>query len=128
MWDGRRVSIHGVRARILPRDGTPTKVNGALDEETVSIGIRSHHNTVRSCYRRALTFEPTLSGAVTLEFTIGITGHVRAAKVARNGIDAPHVATCIAKAAKRWKFPPPTNRKDVVVTADFQLVPVYTEI
>ena len=31
-------------------------------------------------------------------------------------------------AAKRWKFPPPTDRNDVVVTADFQLVPIYTEI
>lgn len=98
-------------------------VKGSLDKDIIRRVVRAHINEVRSCYNKALIKDPTLGGKVVVDFTIGSAGKVTASSVASTTLTDEDVGTCIAGAAKRWKFPSPTGGGVVVVKYPFSLEP-----
>ena len=67
--------------------------------------VRSHIQEVRHCYEQGLARDPNLKGRVTLAFTVDRVGAVTAASVAEDTLSDASVGACIAKVARRWKFP-----------------------
>ncbi|NJK31927.1 MAG: AgmX/PglI C-terminal domain-containing protein, partial [Deltaproteobacteria bacterium] len=84
-------------------------VTGALDPDIVRRIAHAHVAEVRSCYRAGLTKDPELAGRVEIELSISATGSVTGSKVSETTLTDQFVGKCIAKAAKRWKFPKPSN-------------------
>ena len=100
------------------------KVKGKLDAAIIRRIVRAHRNEVRSCYAQGLSGDPKLAGEAVIEFQIdGEEGTVESSAVKRDGPGDGQVASCIAAAIKRWKFPRPMDRKDVKVDFPFTLEP-----
>ena len=80
---------------------------GNIDREAVAKTINAHLQEVRACYERALIKDPGLAGKVVLEWTIGTTGAVVAAKTKSSTLKNSAVEGCILSALKSWQFPQP---------------------
>ena len=80
---------------------------GNIDREAVAKTINAHLQEVRGCYERALLKDPGLAGKVVLEWTIGTTGSVTAAKTKSSTLKNATVEGCILSALKTWQFPQP---------------------
>lgn len=111
----------GVKVKVKPGNAT---IEGPLDSDIVRRIVRAHINDVRDCYAEELAKHPDLSGRVALDFTIASRGNVSRSEVESNTLkDDKTVGPCIAKAAKRWRFPKPPGGEDVAVTYPFTLSP-----
>ncbi|MBV1859275.1 MAG: AgmX/PglI C-terminal domain-containing protein [Nannocystaceae bacterium] len=102
------------------------EIAGPLDRDIIRRIVRAHINEVRFCYDEGLALDPALSGRVSVQFTIGAAGKVLEADVASSTLseveDKDGVATCVAAAVKRWKFPR-FEGEAAVVTYPFVLSP-----
>jgi hypothetical protein len=114
----------GGRGKKLPQvRQTKAEVKGSLDKDIIRRIVRAHLNEVRYCYNQGLVRDPALSGKVSIQFTISGSGSVSVATVASSTLSDENVASCIAKAVKRWTFPKPEGGGAVVVTYPFVLEP-----
>ncbi len=114
----------GGRGKKVPRvRQAKATVKGSLDKDIIRRIVRAHINEVRSCYNAGLLKDPSLSGKVSVQFTIAPTGKVAVAVVSSSTVSDKDVGNCIAKAVKRWKFPKPAGGGNVVVTYPFVLAP-----
>ena len=114
----------GKRTKRQPQIRTPmAKVEGALDRDIIRRIVRSHINEVRSCYNAGLTKNPNLSGRVAISFMITGSGKVGTSVVQESSLKDSSTANCIARAVKRWKFPTPRGKGNVMVTYPFNLSP-----
>jgi tetratricopeptide (TPR) repeat protein len=114
----------GGRGRRVPRvRQAKAEVKGALDKDIVRRIVRAHVNEVRHCYNQGLARNPNLKGRVYTQFVIGATGKVRSSVTGQSTVEDKNVGRCIAKAAKRWKFPKPKGGGNVIVTMPFVLDP-----
>jgi TonB family protein len=94
-----------------------------LPPEVIRRVVRAHINEVRYCYNQGLARDPTMSGRVTIRFTIDRTGRVPAAAVQDSTIGDHNVANCVTKAVRRWSFPTPDGSSHVMVTYPFVFAP-----
>ena len=114
----------GSRGKAVPRvRSAKADVRGALDKEIVRRIVRAHTNEVRYCYQRELAKNPTAAGRVALQFQIGPTGLVPAATAGKVSAGLDDVGACVAKAARRWKFPSPKSGGTVAVLFPFDFSP-----
>ena len=97
------------------------KVTGQVDKDMIRRVVRAHINEVRSCYNKGLSSNPNLQGRVAVQFTIVGNGKVTTAVAVENTTKSSKVADCIAKAVKRWKFPPVRGGGTALVTYPFLL-------
>lgn len=98
------------------------EVQGSLDRDIIRRIVRAHLNEVRSCYNAGLTRNPNLQGRVAINFVISASGSVGSSVVQESTLRDASVATCIARAVKRWSFPRPSSG-NVIVTYPFNLDP-----
>ncbi len=89
----------------------PTMAGGESDDGTLDSGalarvVRNQLSGIRSCYDRVLRNNPTLSGRLSVNFTIGTSGRVTAASTDGLGA-APEVGSCVASVFRRMVFPTP---------------------
>jgi Ca-activated chloride channel homolog len=105
---GSGAGFGGKGARVPKVRLSQAKVTGALDRDVIRRVVRAHVNEVRHCYDQGLVKDPALTGRVSIAFTIDGKGNVSVAAVKETTLADATVGTCIAKAAKRWKFPAPT--------------------
>lgn len=98
-------------------------VDGNLDADIVRRIVRAHQNELHACYDKGLARDPKLAGSLTIDFVIGGNGKVRSSVVESSTVSDATIATCVAKAIKRWRFPTSTDGKDVKVSYPFTLRP-----
>ncbi len=98
-------------------------VKGSLDKDIIRRIVRAHIGDVRGCYNTALAKDPAVGGKVVLDFTIGSDGMVSATSISSTTLSDKEVGTCMATAAKKWKFPSPKGGGVVVVKYPFNLSP-----
>lgn len=115
-FGGRGHKVPTVRA-------STAAVTGSLDKDIIRRIVRAHINEVRYCYNQGLVKDPTLSGKVSISFTVAGNGSIAASTVADDSLSDEAVGKCIAKAVKRWKFPKPTGGGVVLVKYPFVLEP-----
>lgn len=80
-----------------------TTSSGDLDGDIARRIIRAHRNEIRSCYSKVLADKEGASGSIKLSISVGPTGTVASASTSDDTVG--DIASCIEKAAKRWKFP-----------------------
>lgn len=96
--------VGGVVTRATSRS---VATQGSIDREAVARVINSHLQEVYACYERALLKDSGLAGKVVLEWTIGGTGSVVAAKTKSSTLRNGSVEACILSSLKKWQFPAP---------------------
>ncbi|HFE44459.1 MAG TPA: AgmX/PglI C-terminal domain-containing protein, partial [Nannocystis exedens] len=115
---------HGLGRRPGPRIRQgQVIVQGALDREIIRRIIRSHINEIRYCYQRRLVQDPSLAGKVILNFVIDAEGKVADSKIKSSTLRDVQVGTCMARSARRWKFPDPLGGGIVRITYPFVFAP-----
>lgn len=97
--------VGGVVTRATSRSVGMTQ--GSIDREAVAKVINSHLQEVYACYERALLKDTGLAGKVVLEWTIGGSGGVVAAKTKSSTLRNGAVEACILSNLKKWQFPAP---------------------
>ena len=95
------------------------EVRGSLDKEIIRRIIRRHINEVRFCYETELTKKATLSGRISVQFTIAGTGQVIASVLQSSTMENVHVESCVVQAVRRWEFPRPVGGGIVIVSYPF---------
>jgi Ca-activated chloride channel family protein len=98
-------------------------IHGSLDKDLIRRIVKSHMNDIRGCYNAALTKDPTVTGRVAIQFTIGPDGKIKKSIVRENSTGDDSLGTCIAKRVKAWTFPKPGGGGEVTITYPFLLVP-----
>lgn len=91
------------RAKPLP---VRTAMTPRLSVEDVLTKINNIYMTgLRRCYEKALAIDPSISGKVSLTFTINAMGHVSPdVDGSANGVNA-----CVTSLASRWRFEAPRD-------------------
>jgi len=79
---------------------------GMMSPQDVAKVVSRKLGAIKSCYEQALKRDPTLSGKVTIRFTISGVGRVTTARTTVNEL-TPAVGNCMVSAFKRMRFPPP---------------------
>ena len=95
------------------------EVGGGLDLDLVAEVIKKNLGQIRFCYEQGLQSEPSLSGKVTVEFTIGGSGQVKAAGVKNSSLGSQMVDECILSRLRSWRFALPEGGSDVKVVYPF---------
>lgn len=114
----------GGRGKRVPRvRQAKARVSGAMDRHIIRRIVRAHINEVRHCYNLGLIADPNLKGRVVLQFVINPLGVVATAVISESDLDDKRVGNCIAKAAKKWKFPEVPGGTTAVVHYPFRLAP-----
>jgi hypothetical protein len=106
------------------------EVRGTLDREIIRRIAQRHRPELLACYEPVVARRRHFVGKLTIEFTIGLSGDVRAAAPRRSTVrGAPtvrdaRVASCFVEAIRTWQFPHP-HGQEVVVSERFTLVPPH---
>ncbi len=100
----------GGRGRPTPRvhQLRPT-VLGRLDPMIVRRVARAHSNELRFCYNRTLAANPHEAGRVEISFSIEPSGRVSSSIVKESTVGDKSMASCMAQAVGRWRFPTPSE-------------------
>ncbi|HZJ70665.1 MAG TPA: AgmX/PglI C-terminal domain-containing protein, partial [Planctomycetota bacterium] len=98
--------------------------DGDLDKEYIRSVVHDAQPLLRECYELALDEDPTLSGKLTVEFTItgepDVGGLVEEATTSKEGIGANQtLAECVAETMLSLQFPAPANGGVVQVRYPF---------
>lgn len=80
---------------------------GFCSRGDISKNVRMRAGAIRACYERQLQIKPSLSGKVTIRWTIHLDGSVKAAAVAGSTLRSPAVENCILRAIRRIRFKKP---------------------
>ena len=116
-------------ALAAPHDSV--RADSARADPEIRLAVLRNAADVRRCYEReGLRRDPSLRGIVELAVTILPTGSVESVAIQRSDLPGPatrEVTTCIAVAARTWRF----ERGPFAVTTvvlPFMLVPASSEI
>ncbi len=100
------VEVRERRVEVEMPHGTPQPEggDGEVNGDEVARVLRREIGGIRACYERELRNNPTLSGRLTVSFTLSGTG--RALNTAASGLPAaPGVGTCVVTRVRGLVFP-----------------------
>lgn len=95
---------------------------GTLSTERIQRTVQRRQGALKSCYESELKKDPSLSGAITVRWTIQASGRVDSATVTQNTMGSSSVGRCITAQIKRWRFDKPSGG-EVTVTFPFYFKP-----
>jgi len=98
-----------------------TAGSGQADQDNMRAVLRRGQSQIERCYQRGLGSNPSLSGRIEIEFTIGGDGRVSGASLRSNEL-GDVVGSCILDSVRRWRFDPPSGG-DVTVRRPYILSP-----
>jgi hypothetical protein len=122
---GERIGCKGCDSWLIAKKPRPAKIKihadqpvvvGSLDREIIRRVVKMHAAEVRACYERALQRQPGLAGKVVIRFVIAHSGLVQSAKATTDEVG---IGGCVAKAARRWRFPAGKGGGIVIVSYPF---------
>jgi hypothetical protein len=79
--------------------------SGKIDRASVEGVFRRRKGAIQSCYERGLKANPSLTGKVSIRFTIGSGGTVVDISVVENTTGDGSVGACIIDKVRNWPFP-----------------------
>jgi len=95
---------------------------GTLSSDRIQRTVRRRRGALKSCYESELKKDPSLSGKITVRFTIQPSGRVSVAKITENTMGSSAVGRCISSQVKRWRFDKPSGG-EVTVAFPFYFKP-----
>ncbi|MFT3706387.1 MAG: TonB family protein [Archangium sp.] len=100
-WTGETRGITGIGTTSVKLKSDEAWVRGGLELDAVKRVVLAHTAQVRAC-------APTdVRGTVTLNFVVDSNGKVDETTVLRSTVADKAISTCVAKAVRAMKFPPP---------------------
>ena len=96
--------------------------NAKRDNNAISAVVSSHKASIRMSYEKYLKREPTLSGKITVRFTIGASGRIAMVQVVENTTGNANLEREIIRKIKMWHFET-IAEGDVTVTYPFVFSP-----
>ncbi len=73
----------------------------------ISAVVGRGSGAIKYCYEQELQLNPSLSGKVTINWTVGLNGAVMKAFVSSSTMSNPKVEGCMVRVVQRWRFDPP---------------------
>lgn len=104
--EGQAVQERAVRGNVGVRAGGDIGGSGAFDAATVQRQIKQRLKSITRCYESELRKNPSLSGKVTVTFTIQERGNVTDARASENTTGSSAVAECVTRTISRFRFNP----------------------
>ena len=80
-----------------------------LDPQAVAAKIRQYRGALVACYEAALKRNASLSGKITLRFSVNTLGKVSHVEIEVDTMHDEDFAKCIVDRASTWRFPPPKS-------------------
>jgi hypothetical protein len=90
-----------------PMDLKPQK--GSIDTGALESAFDAVATAARNCYQAALKSDKTLAGDVVLTLRIGLDGKAAEARLSKDELNKPEVASCILEAARAQAYPAAEN-------------------
>lgn len=76
-----------------------------MDKELIRKVINGHRDQIRFCYEMALQQSPALAGKVSVQFAVGASGSVAAARVENSTARSEALSDCLVSRVRTWQFP-----------------------
>lgn len=92
---------------------------GSLDKALVDAVVKRHAQSIRYCYQRELTKDPSLAGKVTVKFFIDRFGGVSKSSIKRSSLGSAAAESCIKERFMTMQFPEPKGGGVVIVSYPF---------
>lgn len=96
---------------------------GALDKALIDAVIKRNMASIRYCYQKELTKNPSLGGKITEKFVIAKDGTVSSATTGSSTMNNPAVESCINGRFQKFQFPEPKGGGIVIVKYPFIFSP-----
>jgi len=122
-------NVGGAKTMELAKKGEfliqrPESIEGAAssdakrDSDVINSVVASHKTSIRMSYEKYLKRDPSLSGKITVRFTISASGSVTMVKVIENTTGNTELENEIIRKIKMWQFEP-IAEGDVTVSYPF---------
>jgi len=121
--EGKVVQERTIKGKTELGSGGDIGGSGDFDANLVVAMIKKRIGAIRACYEKELKRNPTLSGKVTIEFTIQPQGNVTGVKVAQNTTTDDNVGTCVKNAVAGFRFNPGPEGGSVSFSYPFVFAP-----
>jgi hypothetical protein len=108
------VSDPNAKADLGGASGLSLSGEGALSEAELQKALSKKLSKFQYCYEKALLNEPTLSGVVTLQWTISTDGQVSEIKTVSSQIASAALQSCLKAELTKITFPKPKGGSVVV--------------
>jgi hypothetical protein len=112
--DARRPRLGGPREPKPPKEPVATGPPGFCSKTNIEKVVTSRAGSFRFCYEAELQLNPTLSGRLTVQFTISRDGTVPTATILDSTIRNRKVEQCVLKTFHGMRFDKPTGGVCVV--------------
>jgi hypothetical protein len=107
----------------ISRVGGDPIIIGGLERSLIDEVVKRHMSSIRYCYQRELTKDPSLNGKIVIKFTIAKDGSVSASDVKSSTIGNGAVESCVKGRFLRMQFPEPKGGGIVIVSYPFIFAP-----
>ncbi len=87
-----------------------------LEPKVIQEVVRSHFDSLMTCYKSGLARDTALKGRITVRFVIQLDGTVRNARIEANTLPDCEVARCVSAGYERMVFPRP---RDGIITVSY---------
>jgi TonB family protein len=121
--EGQAVQEREVRGNVGLSSGGDIGGSGEFDAALVQQQIKLRLKSITRCYESELRKNPSLSGKVTITFTIQERGNVTDARASENTTGSPAVAECVTSAISRFRFNPGPDGGSVTFRYPFVFQP-----
>jgi TonB family protein len=121
--EGQVVKERDVRGNVGVSRGGDIGGSGEFDAALVQRQIKQRLKSITRCYESELRKNPSLSGKVTVTFTIQERGNVTDAKATQNTTGSPAVADCVTRTISRFRFNPGPDGGSVTFRYPFVFQP-----
>jgi TonB family protein len=101
----------------------PLDVPVGLTTKEVGAIVKAHMKEIRACYERELAHDATLTGKVSVRWSVGARGRVSDAEVTASELHNGAAETCVLNAVRALSFPDPKNGAIIAVTYPFVFKP-----
>ena len=121
--EGAAVQERAIRGTFRLGGGGDVGGSGDFDQAKVSRAIRARQRAFRACYERELRNNQTLSGKVTVRFTIVPTGTVSSASASQNTSGSASLGSCVVGVIRRLRWNPGPEGGSVTFSYPFVFAP-----
>jgi len=121
--EGQAVQEREVRGNVGLHSGGDVGGSGEFDAALVQQQIKLRLKSITRCYESELRKNPSLSGKVTIMFTIQERGNVTDARASENTTGSSAVADCVTRTISRFRFNPGPDGGSVTFRYPFVFQP-----
>jgi serine/threonine-protein kinase len=101
-------------------DVKPAPPKSAFDTATVSAVVGQNRPAVMKCFADGKKTNPKMKGSLQVHLAVDTTGKVKQVQV-QSTLNAPLVASCVAKSVNSWKFPTRSTGQIAMVSYPFTI-------